>query len=300
LIEMARDAEMDMKQEEREKTKGYMGPTMILNNEDPMKPFLLDEMQDGEGERNNKRTARRRFSTEDRVLDEMVIQPVIKKKNDGGEVKAGRRSFRKSFRKSMDALARLTGIVDDDMRKIHIGDPASHPMNWKRPETSGSRRRRRPSLDLQPNLRHLVSKEHKERLDAERPATVRQIQAITGVRRKSRLSFDSAKQMVRTVGTFIKNVTENKEAKKEKNDQFIASVKINLFVMRVMRKYRREVSVARSEGSERTSKASCLDPDICRLINPPTLRFTSDGRLRQRGSRNAGGVTGMPSLLSVG
>ncbi|GMI07742.1 hypothetical protein TrRE_jg2291, partial [Triparma retinervis] len=185
----------------------------------------------------------RKFSTEDRILDEMVIEPVIKKKEEG-KGKAERLSFKKtlrrSFRRSMDAFSRFTGTSDEDYRKIYVDDPASHPMNQPplRKPSSRYHGRRRPSLEVQPNLRHLLPKAERERLEMMEGGG-------GGERRKSRLSFDNAKLMLKAVGSFVKEISEDKQKKKEKHEIFVASIKIKLFVSRIVRRTRRKVAAKR-------------------------------------------------------
>ena len=180
----------------------------------------------------------------------MVIEPVIKKKEDD-KVKKERLSFKKtlrrSFRRSMDAFSRFTGSTDEDYRKIYVEDPAMHPMNQP-PQREASTRykgRRRPSLEVQPNLRHLLPKEEREKLDAMDGGMEigrgRGEENARG-RRKSRLSFDNAKLMMKTVGSFIKDITEDKEKKKAEHDKFVASIKIKLFVSRIIRRTRRNLA----------------------------------------------------------
>ena len=235
-----------VKDKQRTREKLEKPPVELFDREDPGNDLKKSTPPDALSSKEGRRILRRKFSALDSVLDnnEMMglgekIKPQIAKKSVAvkeSEAGSGRRSFRRSFRKSFDSAMRLVGVIEEDTRrKVHISaeeeDKGLRRRNKHASPASKSkhRPRRRPSLDLQPNLRHLLSEKEREKLPKREEATGG---------RKRRLSVENAKNLAKTIGTFIADKRTSKKEKEIKYNEFIASIKIKLWIMRRVRQRR--------------------------------------------------------------
>ncbi|GMI13613.1 hypothetical protein TrVE_jg2323 [Triparma verrucosa] len=255
LIERARDEEIIRRRKlQGEDNKLYFDP------ENPGNPIQgkaeeLDKPTAGALVPPKKKT-RRKFSQEDVQLRKesgLIVggrQEKIVKQKSGGRPKTegGRRN---SFRKSFDTLLSQFSFLTGD-EKVH--PKAGKPTVDKRPLSAHYKpyHERRPSLDLQPNVRHLLKPSERAKLP-DRPRTAR----------KSRLSFENAKSLVKVgldVGRSVKKIlTEKRETKEEKQEReakFEASCMIKIFIMRRVRRMRKNKAAEKIQRCWKEYKAA--------------------------------------------
>ncbi|GMI04431.1 hypothetical protein TrLO_g15438 [Triparma laevis f. longispina] len=242
LIDKTRDEEIIR----RRKLQGE-GDKQYFDPENPGNPIqgkaeALDKVTKGDFVPAKK--TRRKFSQEDVILRrESGIKPAeesgkVRKKSQRPKTLEGGR--RNSFRKSFDAMF---GFLTGD-EKVH--PTAGKPTVDKRPLSKHYKpyHERRPSLDLQPNIRHLL-KPHERALLPDRPRNAR----------KSRVSFENAKSLFKKgleVTRSVKKILTERETKEERTEReakFEANIFIKIWVMRRVRRMRKEKAATKIQNA---------------------------------------------------